>query len=330
MHLIFALRIATSGERFRMNERSFGERERQCERHYYDVCRRYGQLWHISTPGNLTETLFVEDEDFQFAVSNSAISAAESGLVIFTDQIMGNHIHTLGGGTKPQCIDYLERFTYRLEKYSSQQGKFLKLSQFRCDDPIEITTLDMMRNEIAYINRNGYLVNPSHTPFSYPWGSGSVYFNHSLHNDPGVPYDAIPFRTKRHLCRRRAIEMPPGYRYGRGMILPESYALYHEGEMMFRDAHQYFYLLTRNYEAYSEEAKRLGDAILLTDEEIYPVAKMLAWRDFKVKQPSLLPANAKIAIARTLHADYHATPNQVRRVLALPKEIVQQLFPPQA
>lgn len=308
---------------------SFGEKERQCERHFHDIVNRYGQLWHISTPGNLTETLFVEDEDFQFAVSNSAISAAESGLAIFTDQIMGNHIHTLGGGTKSQCTDYLERFTYRLEKYSVQHGRFLKLNQFRCDDPIKITSLDMMRNEIVYINRNGYLVNPSHTPFSYPWGSGAVYFNHSFQNDPGIPYEEIPFRTKRFLCRRRVLEMPHCYQYGRGMILPESYALYREGEMMFRDAHQYFYLLTRNYEAYSEEAKRLGDAILLTDEEIYPVAKMLAWRDHKIKQLSLLPSEAKIVVAHTLRSDYHATPNQIRRVLGLPKEIIQQLFPPQ-
>ena len=313
-----------------MNERSFSERERLCERHYYEICQRYGQLWHISTPGNLTETLFVEDEDFQFAVSNSAISAAESGLVIFTDQIMGNHIHTLGGGDKSQCAAYLEGFTYRLIKYSIQRERFLKLNQFRCDDPIEITSLDMMRNEITYINRNGYLVNPAHTPFSYPWGSGSVYFNHSLHSDPGIPFEQVPFKIKRSLCRRRVFEMPAGYRYGNGMILPASYALYRDGELMFRDAHQYFYLLTRHYEAYSEEAKRLGDTIILTDEEIYPVAKMLAWRDFKVKQPSLLPANAKIAIARTLHADYNATPNQIRRVLSLPKEIVQQLFPPQS
>lgn len=36
---------------------------------------------------------------------------------------------------------------------------------------------------------------------------------------------------------------------------------------MFRDAHQYFNLLSKNYEAYSEEARRLGDIVVLTDEE---------------------------------------------------------------
>ena len=306
---------------------SFGEKEQLCEKHFYDIRLRYGQLWHISTPGNLSETLFIEDKDFRFAVSNSAISAAESGLVIFTDEIMGNHIHTLAGGTKNQCLSYLERFAYRLEKYSADKKRFLNLSSFRCDDPIEITSLEMMRNEIVYINRNGYLVNPSHTPFSYPWGSGSVYFNQSLHHDPGIPYRQIPFRTKRYLCRRRIFDMPDAYRYGEGMMLPCSYALYREGEKMFRDAHQYFYLLTRNYEAYSEESHRLGDAIVLTDEEIYPVARMLSWRDYKVKQPSLLSADSKIAVARILHSEYHATANQVRRVLGLSKEIVQQLFP---
>ena len=307
--------------------KTFSEKERLCERHFYEIHNKHGQLWHISTPGNLTEILFVEDEEFKYAVSNSAISAAESGLAIFTDQIMGNHIHVLGGGAKSQCIAYLDSFTYRLEKYNAGKGRFLNLKNFRCDDPIEITSLEMMRNEIVYINRNGYLVNPSYTPFSYPWGSGSVYFNLSLLIDPGIPYRQIPFRIKRGLCRRRISDMPETYRYGRGMILPDSYALFRDGEKMFRDAHQYFYLLTRNYEAYSEESKRLGDAIVLTDEEIYPVARMLSWREYKVRQPSLLPSEAKISIARILHTDYYATANQVRRVLGLPQAIVQQLFP---
>ena len=316
-----------SGDRVSFQPYSFGEKERLCERHFYEIRNQFGPLWHICTPGNLTETLFIEDEDFRFAVSNSAISAAESGLTIFTDQIMGNHIHMLGGGAQSQCAAYLECFTYRLEKYSADKGRFLNLNNFRCDNPIEISSLEMMRNEIVYINRNGYLVTPSSTPFSYPWGSGSAYFNQSHFSDPGIPYRDIPFRTKRSLCRKRLFEMPESYRYGQGMILPDSYARVRDGERMFRDAHQYFYLLTRNFEAYSEVSKRLGDTIVLTDEEIYPVARMLGWRDFKVKQLSLLPSDAKIAIARVLRTDYYATSQQIRRVLGLPKDIVQQLFP---
>lgn len=40
-----------------------------------------------------------------------------------------------------------------------------------------INDLKALREAIVYVNRNGYVVNPSHTPFSYPWGTGRYYFN---------------------------------------------------------------------------------------------------------------------------------------------------------
>ena len=166
---------------------------------------------------------------------------------------MSNHIHVLGAGSKGQCLNYVDYFRYRLGRYFLKKGRFIKLNEFRCDEPIAVTSLESLRNEIVYINRNGYLVNPSHNPFSYPWGSGSAYFNPALKAEQGIPYDEVPFRTKRFLCRRRVSPLPERYRFGRGIILPASYALCHVGEMMFRDAHHYFNHLTKNIEAYSEE-----------------------------------------------------------------------------
>lgn len=40
-----------------------------------------------------------------------------------------------------------------------------------------VCDLRTLRNTIVYVNRNGYVVNPAYTPFSYPWGTGRYYFN---------------------------------------------------------------------------------------------------------------------------------------------------------
>ncbi len=306
---------------------SFRDKERLCEQHF-EMCRtRYGEFWHICTPGYLSEILFTDEEDFRFAISNAAISAAESGVMVITDCTMTNHIHSLAAGTVQQCRNYLDVYRYRLSKYLDKRGKYISLKGFTCDSPIPVPTLDAVRNEIVYINRNGYVVNSAYTPFSYPWGSGYLYFNPLAREPRGIPYQNAAFTEKRRLSMRRVADMPSSYRYHRGMILPESYVRYDLGEKMFRDAHHYLNLLTRNVEAYSEEAKRLSDTIVLSDEEIYPAARMLSEKRCGVKQPSLLPVEQKIEIARAMVRDYHASGAQVRRIFKLPDELHAQLFP---
>ena len=306
---------------------SFWDKERLSEQHLLDTRQRFGDFWHICTPGSASEVLFVEDVDYKFAISNMAISAAESGVVILTDSIMSNHIHVLAAGARAQCLQFIDCFRYRLNKYNNSIGRYLSLCEFRCDAPISVDNLESVRNEIAYINRNGYLVNPSYTPFSYPWGSGYLYFNQMAVDPRGIPYEDAPYTEKRRLCKRRLLHLPERYRYHHGMILPQSYARTGLGERMFRDAHHYFNTLARNLEAYSEEAKRLGDTIILTDEELYPATRMLSEKQYGVKQPALLKPTEKFDLAMVMKRDYHATPAQVKRILKLPTDMMEQLYP---
>ncbi|MBQ7575346.1 MAG: hypothetical protein IJT26_02320 [Bacteroidales bacterium] len=306
---------------------SFGDKERLCELHFFECQQQFGEFWHICTPGNLCEVLFTKPEDYRFGISNMAISSAEAGLTIFTDAIMSNHIHGLAAGTKQQCFKMVESYSYRLCKYFESKGRYVSLRDFRCDEPILIDNLSSMRNEIVYINRNGFVINPAYTPFSYPWGSGYLYFNPLAKEPRAIPYENASFKEKRRLSRRRVCQMPERYLYYNGIILPESYARIDLGERMFRDAHHYMYMLTRNVEAYSEEAKRLGDAIVLTDDELFQSARLLSEKNYGINQPALLPPDSKIEIAKLMNRDYRATPRQIRRIFKIPEETIKQLFP---
>ena len=65
----------------------------------------------------------------------------------------------------------------------------------------------------------------------------------------------------------------------------------------------------------------------MADEEVYSIAKMLSIRDYDIKQPSLLPLEAKLKIARHLHFDYHVDNGQIRRILKLALSDINTLFP---
>lgn len=304
---------------------SFSEKERICEFIFNNAVREIGPFWHICTPGDFQEIVFTKQEDFIFGVNNMAISAIESGIMIVTDSVMDNHIHSLAAGTAERCITFVKSFKNRLARFLAAEGRFLDLSGFCCTDPILVEDLNMARNEIVYINRNGYVASSFHTPFSYPWGAGSSYFNSSMNS--GTPYRDLPYREKRRITNSRIMDLPSGYSVSNGMILPSSYANVRLGESFFRDAHHYFNLLTRNFEAYSAEAKRLGDKIILTDEEMYPVARSISLQRYNQKQPSLLSPAWKIEVAKVLHNDYHATNAQIHRILKLSNETVNALWP---
>lgn len=306
---------------------SFSEAENSCSFLFQNSQIEDGPFWHVCTPGTLTEILNVTEEDYAFAVSNVAITAAEVGIKVVTFSVMEDHLHLLLQCIREKCFAFLKAYAYRQQKYFERQGRFVDLRGLRCDDPIPITGLEMMRNEIAYINRNGFVSNRNFLPFSYPWSSSCVYFNPLAKLVHGEKYNQISFNERRRLSCRRVVMMPDSYEILDGMILPASFVDVALGEGMFRNAHNYLDAITRNFEAYSESAKRFGDTSVIGREEMYQVARMLSLRDFNVKQPSLLPPEGKLQVARILHGDYHASNAQVRMILKMSERQVSELFP---
>ena len=222
---------------------TFAEKESICE----FIFREEGPFWHLATPGRLQQSIFITDDDYRFGMSSAAICAAETGITVYAHTLMGNHIHDIAAGTRDRCLTYISRRRQRLQRYLNLQGRNMDISAFDCE-PIPITSLQMLRNEIVYVHRNGYVVNSAFTPFSYPWSTGIYYYNPYACQDRGVPYSSLTYKAKRNVFHGRTIELPGEYRFKDGYMFPPSYCRIVEGERMFRDAHQYFNLLSKNYE----------------------------------------------------------------------------------
>ena len=85
-------------------------------------------------------------------------------------------------------------------------------------------------------------------------------------------------------------------------------------------------MLSKNWEAYSEIAKRLGDTVIITDEEMYNVAAALSIKNYGIKNPGILNPNQKLELAKQLKQDYYASNKQIKNILKLDINVINELF----
>ena len=284
-------------------------------------------FWHLCTPGDAVEIIFTNDDEFRHGVTILAICLLEfPGLKIYSFQLMNNHIHIILSGPEDDCYSLFERFKRRLLIYLSNSGRTVDMSGFKAK-ALSINDLKALRSEIIYTHRNGYVVHPEDTPYSYRWGSNLYYFSAARDYFRFEPYLSLTYRAKRDLTSSRVVEFPDDYLVCDGMISPVSFCSISEGERYFKSGHQYFSLLSKNFEAYSQVAKTLGDKVFMTDDELYSAAKLECKKRYSAGNPLELSGDAKIELARILHNGYNASNRQLKSILKLPPAVLNELFP---
>ena len=247
------------------------------------------------------------------------------GVTVLTFEIMDNHLHVVMSGEKERLLAWFDLFKRRLQRYFLDKGVVKDLSGFTAF-LFPIDTLETLRNTLAYVNRNGYLVDARYTPFSYPWGANRFFFQPDISHLQGTRYEDLTFREKRRLFRSHAIDYPNTHLVMDGYVLPASFCALGLAESMFQSARQYFFLLSRNVEAYRSIASQLGDLVFYTDDELFLVVRQLCKDAYGTSRPSTLSKEAKWDIARKMHFDYQAGNKQIQRMLRLEEREVIALF----
>lgn len=299
---------------------------------------RGGPFWHLYTDGEKMSLIFTDTADYVFGIALLGICAAAFPRCrILTFSLMSNHLHVIVAGPHPDVIALFALFKSRMGTYQARQGRFCCMDRFEAET-FQIPSLQALRNEIVYVNRNGYLVHPDCTPFSYWWSAGVYFFSPTGMMLPTMPYSALTLRAQRALCHCRDASLPDHYRVLTGfspdrtsapipMLFPPSFCAISEAESYFRDAHQYFRSLSRDNEAYAEVAQRLGEHIFLTDDELFGAVCALSAREFGSPKPGLLTGDQKLEVARRMRFDYNASHKQIQRILKLSPTVVNTLFP---
>ena len=302
---------------------SFSEKERICESIYIS----HGPYWHIYTDGTKMQNIFCNEEDFKIGMWCLAVALHLCKSVrAITFELMGNHVHLILAGQKEDCIKAFGLFVERLRQAFPKRQRIIDWSKLKMEI-LPIESLQALRNEIIYVNRNAFVANPAYTPDSYPWGGGCAYFCPWLKHLATTPLGEMPILTQRALLHTKKIAPLADLKVIDSMPFIPSFCDIKLGESMFRDARSYFNSLTRNAEAFSQIAARLKDAIFLTDEELYSVICSHINKEYSVKTPSQLSAQQKIDTARHMHFGYNATNQQLRRMLRLDLAILEELFP---
>ena len=246
-------------------------------------------------------------------------------ITIITFELMTNHLHILAAGNVSKLLEMFELVKRYLMQMASRAERTINWVAFK-PGIRTLNNLQDARNVLVYDNRNGFLVRPDYTPFSYPWGANFCYFN--------------PNEKKRYLesaiyttCReRRAIshshksDTVRGLRSLDGAISPFSFCDIAAGESLFRDASHYFYSLGRNIEQNTEIAKEIGESISYTEDELYAAVCSKCQKEYGTVNPAQIPSDAKIAIAKMMRNNYNATSKQIQRMLRLDFSIISSLF----
>lgn len=298
-------------------------REEECE----EIFRENAPFWHLYSPGNLRELIIKEEKEYIDAMNIIAFCASQSdNIQILTFQVMSNHFHFVVSGSEKSVEEFGELLRKKILRifYGSVNSYIAKEFSFK---HILIDNLLYLRNVIAYINRNGYLVNENHTPFSYPWGANSYFFNqlHKMQNKTYISYTSI--REKKKMFKTHLVDIPTTYYVTDGYINPYCYCKIDLAENIFKNAQQYFTIISRRVESFTEIAKELEDKVFYTDNEIYQIVTNLCLKNYNVKKASELQAADKLTMAILLKNKYNCTKKQVARLLSLEQEIIAQLFP---
>ena len=240
---------------------------------------------------------------------------------------MNNHLHIILSGDPQKCREMFDRFRLMLKRHFIRSGRVVNLKYFK-SQLIPINSLQSLRNEIAYVNRNGFVVRPDCTPFSYPWSAGAAFFSPLMKLLPSVSYDSLKVKQKREICRSNNVDIPSSKAMVyEEIILPASYCHIDEAEAFFRSAHHYFQHISRKFEAYSEIADRLHESVFISDEEMYSAVCALGLKMYNVKNPTLLGTKERIEMARQMRQKYNASNRQIRNILKLDNSIVETMFP---
>ena len=304
---------------------NYFDREQECEWHF----RNSDGFWHICTQGEDQCVIFCDDDSYRYAITAMGITATEHADVgILAYAIMSNHVHMILEGSREHAEEFFTEWRSKVKKHLGRHHDGVRWDGIEAEEVIEITDLRMLRTEIAYCNRNGFVEGACPTPFAYRWGSGRFYF--SLPQDAGIPYSSLGYNSRRRLIHARAQALPEHFNVLDGMIDPRSFCEFGKGMSFFTSGQTYFAEISRNFEAFSLVAGRLRDRIFLTDSELYPAMLQLCRQKYNKKKVSELSPDERIETARELHDKFNASNAQIARVLNISKRIVDELYPTSA
>lgn len=304
-----------------MKNNDFFAMEQDCEALFRSVIPVYNACTSENYP-----LLFASDKDYKAGMTILAISSGLfPGVKILSFQLMSNHIHLVVSGRKEHILEFFSFFRGRLATWfeyngGSRDAGGLDLKLFPIED------LEYFRNAVAYVNRNGSIVNETFTPLSYPWGTSAYMFQPLAERYVSACGRALGVREMRSFMHSKCADCLKSVIATDGYASPLSFCDIRLAERLFRSARQYFYTVSKKVESFSRISKMIGEMVCFTDNDLFIAATEIASRKYGIKKLVALPAECRIELARCLHYDYNAGDKQIQRLLKLDLDLIRSMF----
>lgn len=305
-----------------MEKKDFSRLESMCRLRFVEA----GSCFHVCSQEN-HPVMFYNEEEFKAAMNIVAFAAfLFPDVRIFTFEVMDNHFHFLLAGSKDRITLFLRMLVMKLSvhpllKESSADLKHLVFKTYSIDN------LNLIRNVIAYINRNGAVVDSNENVFTYRWGANRFFFNREARLRFESCGTSLTSRQKREMFHSDLLAKEDAVTVLDGYVFPLCFCYVKEAESMFRNCRHYFYCVSRNVEASAEVAKSIGESLFYTDDDLFVHISGLCSKRYGGRSIAALPKDAKLEIAKELHFDFNAGNKQISRLLKMELSIVSALFP---
>ena len=302
--------------------------ERQAEWMQERLFQESGPFYHLYTKPLENGLVFQEEEEMRVALNLIALTAKEFHIDILAYALMSNHFHFIIRGEWEEGAAFFNRVKRRLSNYLARRGRSGVLAPVDVEpDTPPIGSLTQLRNEIAYVIRNPYVVRVDVNPMAFPWCSGFLYFNPFLSSLKSKRPNELTYKEKRDITRSPYPELDPSFRVRDRIITPETFVNYRLVERLFPNARKFTWWVFKNVEAQCEVAARLGERPHLNDDELFQAAQQTCRSQFNCDGVTDLSPQLRKELAVILKNKWNASNGQVARIARLDQRTVDSLFP---
>ena len=305
-----------------METRDFYRMEAGCELRF----RELGTCYHLCT-GENNRILFHNEKEFKIAMNVIALaSRLFPDITALTFEVMSNHLHFALCGDVNRIHDWFKKMVALLKQHPELKDSKEAVVSLQ-EKLIAVEDIDNLRNVIVYINRNGYVADNRHTPFSYPWGANRFFFN----DEAVLRYESLKTlataRWKRNAFHSNLGDNLTELYHLDGYISPVCFCHIRLAEALFINAHQFFSKISKSVESSAAIAKEIGESVFYTDNELYSIVVRKCSKQYGCKSPAMIPAEAKVLLAKMMRFEYNSSAKQISRILRMEIDTVRRMFP---
>lgn len=288
--------------------------------------RERSPFFHLHTHPLEETIIFTNDEDRTVALNFIAITLGEVPCTLLALAIMSNHFHFILSGAEKQVDRFWDLFQMRLDTYFTRHGRPGLIRRISAK-LTPIADLTQLRNEIAYVVRNRFVVRTDIHVFADPWSSGYLYFNPLLQKE-GYSASTLKGRSLREFTRSRILtNVNPAIHVKDGRAQMWSFVDYQLVESLYDNARQFIYSVLKNVEAQVETARRMGEKPFLSDDELYAAVFRYCREAFQQSKVYELDTSQRKQLAVWIKQEYSASNKQLARLAGLPLREINALFP---